>query len=183
MTHAQRIREIRARGRIRRWEYRQRNLAHGAWLRFRTALAQAERAFRISPELYAALAAGGAKIDDRGAGLEPPRHIVWISRAQAAGFAGTRERVLRLDGEMLAAEELTLVASTPTEPAAPDWWTSRRRPGAPNYDGEPSNVIEPSSATRHTRRISRQSPARERGTRSVESNAVPCMPRKPVVIY
>ena len=49
MTHAQRIREIRARGRIRRWEYRQRNLAHGAWLRFRTALAQAERAFRISP--------------------------------------------------------------------------------------------------------------------------------------
>jgi hypothetical protein len=88
MTHAQRIREIRARGRIRRWEYRQRNLAHDAWLRFRTALAQAELAFRISPELYAALAADGAKIDDRCAGLEPPRHIVWISRAQAAGLQG-----------------------------------------------------------------------------------------------
>lgn len=110
MTHAQRIREIRARGRIRRWEFRQRNLAHGAWLRFRTALAQAERAFRISPELHAALAADGGKIDNRGAGLEPPRHIVWISRAQAAGLQGALELVLRLDAEMLAAEYLTLVA-------------------------------------------------------------------------
>jgi hypothetical protein len=110
MTHAQRIREIRARGLIRRWEFRQRNLAHGAWLRFRTALAQAERAFRISPQLYAALAADGGKIDNRGAGLEPPRHIVWISRAQAARLQGALELVLRLDAEMLAAEYLTLVA-------------------------------------------------------------------------
>lgn len=110
MTHAQRIREIRARGRIRRWEYRQRNLAHGAWLRFRTALAQAERAFLLSPELHAALAAGGAKIDHRGAGLEPPRHIVWISRTQAAGLQGAHELVLRLDAEMLAAQHLALVA-------------------------------------------------------------------------
>jgi hypothetical protein len=110
MTHAQRIREIRARGRIRRWEYRQRNLAHGAWLRFRTALALAERAFRISPELHAALAADGAKIDDRGAGLEPPRRIVWISRAQAAELPGESALLLRLDAEMLAAEDLALVA-------------------------------------------------------------------------
>src|SRR6478735_1160010 len=110
MTHAQRIREIRARGRIRRWEYRQRNLAHGAWMRFRTALAQAERAFHISPELYATLAADGAKNDDRGAGLEPPRRIVWITPAQAAELQGSRELVLRLDAEMLAAQDLALVA-------------------------------------------------------------------------
>jgi hypothetical protein len=110
MTHAQRIREIRARGRIRRWEYRQRNLAHGAWLRFRTALAQAERAFRIAPELYAALAAGGAKVDDRGTGLEPPRRIVWITPARAAALQGARELVLRLDADMLAAQDLALVA-------------------------------------------------------------------------
>jgi hypothetical protein len=110
MTHAQRIREIRARGTIRRWEYRQRNLAHGAWLRFRTALAQAERAFRISPELYAALSASGAATDDRGSGLEPPRRILWISRAQATGLEEARELVLRLDAEMLAALDLALVA-------------------------------------------------------------------------
>ena len=110
MTHAQRIREIRARGRIRRWEYRQRNLAHGAWLRFRTALAQAERAFRISPELYAEFVASSGEIDHHGAGLEPPRHIVWLTREQAAGLQGARELVLRLDAEMLAAEHLALVA-------------------------------------------------------------------------
>lgn len=110
MTHAQRIREIRARGRIRRWEYRQRNLAHGAWLRFRTALAQADRAFRISPETYAALAAEGANVDDRGAGLEPPRHILWISREQAAELQGAHELVLQLDADMLAAQDLALVA-------------------------------------------------------------------------
>ena len=110
MTHAQRIREIRARGRIRRWEYRQRNLAHGAWLRFRSALAQAERAFQISPGLLAALAASGAKVDGRGAGLEPPRHIVWLSRAQVAELQGARELALRLDAEMLAAQDLALLA-------------------------------------------------------------------------
>jgi hypothetical protein len=110
MTHAQRIREIRARGRIRRWEYRQRNLAHGAWLRFRAALAQAECAFHISPELYASLVAAGAQVDDRGTGLQPPRHIIWISRAQATELEGARELVLRLDADMLAAQDLALVA-------------------------------------------------------------------------
>jgi len=109
MTHAQRIREIRTRGRIRRWEYRQRNLAHGAWLRFRTALAHAERAFRISPELYAELVANGGRIDDRGASLEPPRHIVWITPAQTEALHDIHELTLRLDAEMLAAEHLALV--------------------------------------------------------------------------
>jgi hypothetical protein len=106
----QRIREIRVRGRIRRWEYRQRNLAHGAWLRFRTALAQAARAFRISSELYAAPAADRARVDDRGTGLEPPRRIVWISRAQAASLQEAVELALYLDAEMLATQALALVA-------------------------------------------------------------------------
>jgi hypothetical protein len=109
MTHAQRIREIRARGRIRRWEYRQRNLAHGAWLRLRTALAHAEHAFRISDELYAELVAHGGRIDDRGAGLEPPRHIIWISPAQASALDGARELALHLNADMLAAQHLALV--------------------------------------------------------------------------
>lgn len=109
MTTAQRIREIRARGRIRRWEYRQRNLAHGAWLRFRTALAYAERAFCISRESYADLVANGGRIDDRGTGLEPPRRIVWISAAKGRALVGARELVLRLDADMLTAQHLALV--------------------------------------------------------------------------
>jgi hypothetical protein len=109
MTHAQRIREIRARGRIRRWEYRQRHLAHGAWLRLRTALAHADRAFRISEERYAELVANGGRIDDRGTGLEPPRHIVWISPEQACALDGACELALHLNVEMLAAQHLALV--------------------------------------------------------------------------
>lgn len=109
MTHAQRIREIRARGRIRRWEYRQRNLAHGAWLRFRTALAYAELAFRVSPALYAELVASGGRIDERGAGLEPPRHMVWVTPAHVAELEPANQLTLHLDGNMLAAEYLALV--------------------------------------------------------------------------
>ena len=109
MTHAQRIREIRARGRIRRWEYRQRNLAHGAWLRIRMALAHAERAFRLSEELYAELVANGGRIDDRGTGLEPPRYMVWISPAQASALDGATELALHLNADMLAAQHLALV--------------------------------------------------------------------------
>ena len=108
MTNAQRIREIQARGRIRRWEYRQRNLAHGAWLRFRTALAHAERAFHVSPELYESLVASGGKVDERGAGLQPPRRIVWITSTQV--LDGAHELGLRLDADMLAAEHLALVS-------------------------------------------------------------------------
>jgi hypothetical protein len=112
MTNAQRIREIQARGRIRRWEYRQRNLAHGAWLRFRTALAHAERAFLVSPELYEQLVVSGGRIDERGTGLQPPRRIVWITPPQTATLEDARELVLRLDADMLAAEHLALVPFT-----------------------------------------------------------------------
>jgi hypothetical protein len=112
MTNAQRIRELRARGRIRRWEYRQRNLAHGAWLRFRTALAYAERAFLVSPEFYEQLVANGGRTDERGAGLQPPRRIVWITPTQVASLEHARELVLRLDADMLAAEHLALVPFT-----------------------------------------------------------------------
>jgi hypothetical protein len=101
MTHAQRIREIRARGRIRRWEYRQRNLAHGAWLRFRTALAHAERAFRISDELYAKLVASGGQIDDRGAGLASSRvktrFLLEDSQRQGRSLHARRPEAVRED--------------------------------------------------------------------------------------
>jgi hypothetical protein len=112
MTIAQQIRAIHARGRVRRWEYRQRNLAHGAWLRFRTALAQAERAFLVSPEIYESLVENGGKLDERGAGLQPPRRIVWITSKQLFALDGAHELVLRLDADMLGAEHLALVPFT-----------------------------------------------------------------------
>src|SRR5262249_39358156 len=78
MTIAERVKAVRARALIRRWEYRQRNLAHGAWDRFRSALVHARDAYAIDDATAAALLAEGFAADDRGRGLEPPRTLVWI---------------------------------------------------------------------------------------------------------
>ena len=109
MTTAERVKAVRARARIRRWEYRQRNLAHGAWARFRAALAHAREAYAIDDATAAALIAEGFIIDDRGRGLEPPRAIVWITVERAGRLTGARPIALRLDAELLAARCLVLV--------------------------------------------------------------------------
>jgi hypothetical protein len=109
MTLAERVKAIRARARVRRWEYRQRNLAHGAWDRFRAALAHAREAYAIDEATAAALIAEGFATDDRGRGLEPPRTLVWITAERAARLADARPIALRLDAELLGARCLALV--------------------------------------------------------------------------
>ena len=109
MKLADRVKAVRARARIRRWEYRQRNLAHGAWDRFRAALSHAEEAYEIDEATAAALLAEGFAADDRGRGLEPPRTLVWITAERAARLAGAKPLVLRLDAALLAARCLALV--------------------------------------------------------------------------
>ena len=109
MTIAERVKQVRARARIRRWEYRQRNLAHGAWARFRAVLAHTREAYAIDDATAAALIAEGCTTDDRGRGLEPPRTIVWITAERAARLTGARPIALRLDAELLAARCLALV--------------------------------------------------------------------------
>lgn len=109
MTIAERVKAVRARARIRRWEYRQRNLAHGSWGRFRAALAHAREAYVIDDATAAALLAEGYQADDRSRGLEPPRSLVWISAERAARLANARPIALRLDAELLAASHMALV--------------------------------------------------------------------------
>jgi hypothetical protein len=109
MTIAERVKAVRARARVRRWEYRQRNLAHGAWDRFRAALAHAREAYAIDDATAAALLAEGFAADDRGCGLEPPRMIVWIPAERAGRLTDARPIALRLDSELLAARCLALV--------------------------------------------------------------------------
>lgn len=109
MTIAERVKAVRARALIRRWEYRQRNLAHGAWDRFRAALAHARDAYAIDEATAAALLAEGFAGDDRGRGLEPPRTIVWVTAERAERLVSARPLVLRLDAELLAAQYLALV--------------------------------------------------------------------------
>lgn len=118
MTIAQRVKAVRARALVRRWEYRQRNLAHGAWDRFRTALAHARDAYAIDDATAAALLAEGFAADDRGRGLEPPRTLVWITAERAARLVEARPLALRLDAELLAARCLALVPfPSPVGPA------------------------------------------------------------------
>jgi hypothetical protein len=109
MTIADRVKAVRARARVRRWEYRQRNLAHGAWDRFRAALAHAREAYAVDDATSAALLAEGYAVDDRGRGLEPPRTLVWITADRARALAGARPLALRLDAELLGARCLALV--------------------------------------------------------------------------
>lgn len=109
MTIAARVKAVRARARVRRWEYRQRNLAHGAWDRFRAALAHARVAYAIDDATASVLLAEGYDADERGRGLEPPRTLIWITDDRVERLLGARPIALRLDAELLAARCLALV--------------------------------------------------------------------------
>ncbi len=115
MTLARKVLAIRSRCRVRRWEYRQRNLAHGVWAKFREALALAADAYAIDAATLDLLVAEGFALDTRGEGLEPPRRLVWISSRRAEVLAA-QPVPLRLDATLLATPVLALVAF---EPAAP----------------------------------------------------------------
>jgi hypothetical protein len=112
MTIAERVKAVRARALVRRWEYRQRNLGHGAWARFRTALAHAREAYAIDDATAAASLSEGFHGDERGRGLEPPRTLIWITAERAAGFIDARPIALRLDAELLAEPCLALAPFT-----------------------------------------------------------------------
>ena len=93
-TIAERVKAVRARARVRRWEYRQRNLAHGAWDRFRAALAHAREAYAIDDATAAELLAEGCPADDRGqrSGWTPSssRHAAWRwCRSRSSSFSVT----------------------------------------------------------------------------------------------
>lgn len=109
MTFAERVKQVRARARIRRWEFRQRNLAHGAWHRFRLALAEARAAYSISEAELEALIEEGFAMDDRGNGLVPGKRLVWISEKRARRLASAHVLEMRLDAAMLATTEIALV--------------------------------------------------------------------------
>lgn len=126
MTNARRVQQVRARARVRKWEYRQRNLARGAWHRLLLALAEARAAYIISADELAELVAAGHELDARGRGLEPPRELVWIPHERAAALRTARPLALRLDAELLAARHLALVPFRPrSEPRGSP------RPGVP----------------------------------------------------
>jgi hypothetical protein len=118
VTNARRVQQIRARARVRNWEFRQRHLARGAWARFRFALAMARDAYAINDTTLRSLIADGAIVDDRGSGLEPPRQIVWIDDNRARKLVGATRLELRLDAALLGSPALALVPFAGIDPHA-----------------------------------------------------------------
>lgn len=116
---AYRVKQARARARVRRWEYRQRNTAHGAWFRFRRALAFAETAYAISEADAAHLIAGGALVDCGGRDLEPRRTLVWIRREDAAALESACALTLQLGPALLEPRWIALIPFDQLGPPGP----------------------------------------------------------------
>ena len=116
---AHRVKQVRARARVQRWEYRQRHTAHGAWFRFRRALSFADRAYSISEADAAVLIAGGAQVDAGGRDLEPPRTLLWVRDAQIAGLESARPLALLLGPALLEPRWIALVPFDALGPPGP----------------------------------------------------------------
>ena len=104
-----RLNEMRARARIRSWEYRQRHRSKGVWYRLRSLLAQAEHAFLVSPEEAGLLVEEGFKPEPVGAELSPEKTILVLPAERAERLSSRRETAVRLDAELLEARHLVLV--------------------------------------------------------------------------
>jgi hypothetical protein len=104
-----RLRQLRSRALVRSWEYRQRQLARGAWFRLRRLLADASDAYVLSPEMAAELIAEGFQPASVGAEFQPRKVIIVIPRERVARIPGVRPVALRLAGDLLMADHIALV--------------------------------------------------------------------------
>lgn len=104
-----RLRAIRSRAAVRRWEIRQLGHAGGAWFRLQRLLAYAETAWAISDADAEALIAAGHSPEPAGLELEPPRRYFVVDEAALAGLPSAREVLLQASPELLACRTLALV--------------------------------------------------------------------------
>ena len=104
-----RLRAIRSRAAVRRWEIRQLGHSGGAWFRLQRLLAYAETAWAISDADAEVLIAAGHSPEAAGLELEPPRRYFVVDEAALAGLPSAREVPLRASPELLACRTLALV--------------------------------------------------------------------------
>ncbi len=108
-----RARLVRTRAAIRAWQYRQRNLAAGVWLRLRRVLADARSAYEIADEDARRLVAEGYRPERCGAELSPAKTLLFVERDRLARVASAREIPVGLGPEFLAARSVALVRFDP----------------------------------------------------------------------
>jgi hypothetical protein len=104
-----RARRARARAAIKRWEYRQRDLAMGVWFQLRRVLADAREAYAISRADAELLIKDGSHSEPVGARLEPPKVFIFVTPERLATIASRRSIPVRLGRELLDADALALV--------------------------------------------------------------------------
>lgn len=105
----QRVREIRARAAIQRWEIRQRGHAAGSWFALERLFALSQRAWILSAEDAEALAAAGYEPHPAGLALKRQKKIFIVRPSEISSLAGAREIALRSSVELLLAPALALV--------------------------------------------------------------------------
>jgi hypothetical protein len=105
-----RVRAARAADLIRRFDYRQRNHARGAWFRLRRLLSDAATAWQISALDSERLRACGIALEPVGFEVEPPIAIHVVSPEQLQTLGSRQPLAVRLSAELLRARCLALVA-------------------------------------------------------------------------
>ena len=105
----ERVRALRARAAIQRWEIRQRGHAAGSWFALERLFALSRRAWILSEQDAEALVAAGYEPDPAGLTLEQPRRIFVVRPDEIPSLAGAREISLRSSAELLLAPAIALV--------------------------------------------------------------------------
>ena len=105
----QRIKAARAASTIRRFEYRQRNLARGVWFRLRRLLCQSATAWHIEEGDALQLLGEGIRPAPAGLEVEPPIQIFVVAEERLRALASRRPLTVRLSAELLTTRYLVLV--------------------------------------------------------------------------
>lgn len=105
----QRLRELRARLTIRKWEMRQIDHAGGVWFRLQRLLASTRRALIITTEETAAMRAAGFESHAVGRELEPPKELFVIAEDSIPPEVRGREIPLYEAREILCASAMILI--------------------------------------------------------------------------
>ena len=117
---AARVRAIRSRAMVRRWELRQRGHAAGVWDRVAGVLTHARRAWAIQDDDAERLIAAGHSPDPAGLELQPARRLFFLSEAEIASLSSAQPVLLRASVELLNCRNLALVpfasVDQPSEP-------------------------------------------------------------------
>lgn len=104
-----RARDVRTRAAIRRWSYRQRNLAAGVWFRLRRVLADAKAAYVISDQDARRLMAEGYAVEACGSNVTPEKTILFVDEQRLAGLESRSPIPVGLGPSFLGAGAIALV--------------------------------------------------------------------------